>query len=77
MNFVGSVRIPNNELAILRGRDEVATVSSPVHGVDLRKVTLERAARLHHDAGERVNLCSHSANYLMSRVGGGQRGAAM
>lgn len=37
-------RVPNEELAVLRGRDEVDLVTGPVHSVDLGEVPLERAA---------------------------------
>ena len=55
MNFVGGITVPNltephesrttmidatyDQLAVLRGRDEVTGVSRPVHGVNLAEVT--------------------------------------
>lgn len=50
MDLVRCVSVPDNELAVLRGRDEVSAVGRPVHGVDLCKMTLERALRLHCEA---------------------------
>ena len=41
MDFVGGVGIPNDELAILRGRDEMTTIGRPVHGVDFGKMAFE------------------------------------
>ena len=35
VDLVGRVRIPNNQLSILRGRNKVALVRSPVHSVNL------------------------------------------
>lgn len=56
VDFVGGVGVPNDELPVLRGRDEVTTVGGPVHGVDLGQMALERAARLHGDARQGVRL---------------------
>lgn len=56
VQLVGGVRVPHDELAVLRGRDEMALVSRPVHGIDLCQVTLENAARLHDDARQLFNL---------------------
>lgn len=48
MHFVGGVGVPDDELAVLGGGDEVPTVGGPVHGVDLCEMALEGAAGLHH-----------------------------
>jgi hypothetical protein len=47
VDLVRRVRIPDDELAILRRRDEMAAVGRPVHGIDLRQVALEGALGLH------------------------------
>lgn len=49
MDFVSGVGIPDDELAILRGGDEMSSVLGPVHGVDFGKMTTESTARLHDD----------------------------
>lgn len=50
VDFVGGVGVPDDELAVLRGRDEVPLVLGPVHRVDLGQVAFERASGLHHDS---------------------------
>jgi hypothetical protein len=47
VDLVGCVGVPDNELAVLGGGDEVPSVGGPVHGVDLGQMTLESAFRLH------------------------------
>ena len=59
MDLVRSVSVPNDEFAILGGRDEVPPILCPVHGIYLCKVSPKRAAGLHDDSREWVNLCSH------------------
>jgi len=49
VHLVGGVGVPDDELAVLRGRDEVPFVLRPVHGVDLGQMTFESASCLHHD----------------------------
>lgn len=56
MNFVGGIGIPDDQFSILRGGDEMTAVRRPVHGVDLSKVTLQRAAWLHADSREGFGL---------------------
>ena len=41
MNFVGAVTVPDYQLAILTGRDQVPAVTRPVHGVYLGQVTTQ------------------------------------
>lgn len=50
MDLVGSIRIPDYQLAVLGGRDEMSTVGSPMHGINLGKMTAESAARAHDNA---------------------------
>lgn len=40
MDFVGGVGVPNDELAVLGGGDEVSPIGRPVHGVDLGEMSL-------------------------------------
>jgi hypothetical protein len=62
VNLVRRVRVPNDELAVLGGRDEVSAVRSPVHGVDLREVSTKCATRAHDDTREGVDFGGHSTN---------------
>lgn len=48
MNFVAGICIPDNQLAILRRGNEVSSVSSPVHRVDLSQMAFEGLFRLQH-----------------------------
>lgn len=50
MDFVGRVGVPDDELPVLRGGNEMAPVGRPMHGVDLGQVALERAPRFHPDS---------------------------
>jgi hypothetical protein len=63
VHLVGGVRVPDDELAVLRRGDEVAAVSGPVHGVDLGQVAAQCPARPHHDAGKGVDLGGHGADW--------------
>lgn len=48
MDFVGGVGIPDDELSVLRGRDQVSPIGRPVHGINLCEMSLQGLARLHH-----------------------------
>lgn len=48
VDLVGGVGVPDDELAVLRRRDEMPPVGRPVHGIDLGQMSLERLPRLHH-----------------------------
>lgn len=61
VDLVGSVGIPDDELAVLRGRDEVALVVGPVHGVNFGEMTLEGPSWLHDDSWQRLNVVGHGA----------------
>ena len=50
VDLVGRVRVPDDELAVLRGRHQRSPVRGPVHGVDLGEMPLQRSSRLHADA---------------------------
>ena len=47
VDFVGGVSIPDDELAVLRGGNEMPSVSRPMHGVDLGQMALQRPLGLH------------------------------
>ena len=49
MDFVGRVGIPDDELAVLGGRDEMSTIGRPMHSVDLGQMALQGLSRLHAD----------------------------
>lgn len=68
VDLVGRVGVPDDELAVLRGRDEVLLVGRPVHGVDLSEVTLERSAGLHDDSRERLDLGCLCSDYWDVKV---------
>ena len=56
MNLVGCVGIPDDQLSILRGGDQMTAVGGPVHSVNLGQVALKRATGLHSNSGEGVGL---------------------
>lgn len=56
VNFVCGVGVPDDEFAVLRGGDEMATVGRPVHSVNLGQMTLQRPPGLHSDPRQRVGL---------------------
>ena len=49
MDFIRSVGIPDDELAILRGRDQVSPIGGPMHRIYLGQMALKDTARLHSD----------------------------
>lgn len=62
VDLVGGVGVPDDELPILRGGDEMSSVGRPVHGVDLGQMALEGLAGLHHLVlGEGVLLVAGDA----------------
>jgi hypothetical protein len=58
MDLVGGVCVPDDQLAVLRGGDQVSAVSRPMHGVDLGKMAFERPLGFHRQSREL--LCSLS-----------------
>jgi len=56
VDLVCAVGVPDDELTVLRSRDEMPSVSRPVHGVDLCEMALEGALGLHLEAGK--SLCA-------------------
>lgn len=60
MDFVRGIRIPDDELAVLRGRHQVSPIGGPMHGIYLGQVAFEDTSRLHSNSRERVSvaLCS-------------------
>jgi len=53
MDFVGCHSVPHKEFAVLRGRHQMGFVLGPLHGVDLRQVTLEGTPDLNLDLAAR------------------------
>ena len=47
MDFIRGVGIPDDELAVLRGGNQVSPVSGPMHGIYLRQMALKNTPRLH------------------------------
>lgn len=74
VDLVGGVGVPDDELAVLGGGDDVAGVGGPVEGVDLGEVALERAAGLEGDAGEGGRVRRHRAHWLSAGGAGGTHG---
>lgn len=64
MDFVCGVSIPDYQLAVLRGRDEMSPVGRPVHRVDLGQVALQRPLCLHQlvSGDGLMGLLRHSAD---------------
>lgn len=47
VDLVGGIGVPDDELAVLRGGNEMSAVGRPVHGVNLGEMALEGALGLH------------------------------
>lgn len=47
MDFVGGVCVPDDELAVLRCRNEMSAVGRPVHGINLGQVAFQGALSFH------------------------------
>ena len=49
VHLVGRVRVPHDQLAVLRGRDEIARarVGAPMHGIDFGQVAAQCASGAH------------------------------
>ena len=58
VDLVCCVGIPDDQLAVLRGRDEMAAVRRPVHGVDLGEMALEGALCFHGEARQGLDAIS-------------------
>ena len=56
MDLVRRVGVPDDQLTVLRGRDEMLLVGRPVHRVDLGEVALERPPGLHDDPRQGLDL---------------------
>lgn len=63
MYLVGGVSVPDNELAVLGGRDDVPVVGRPVHGVDLGEMTLEGTTDPHDNARQGFDFLSHRSDW--------------
>ena len=62
VDFVGGVCIPDDEFPVLRCRDKMSLVSSPMHCVYFGEMTPQSATWFHDDAWQGINLCSHSSD---------------
>lgn len=64
MDLVCRIRVPDDELAVLRRGDEMAAIGGPVHGVDFGEVTFEGALGLEVESGKLFcSLAGHLAYY--------------
>ena len=68
MDLVGGVGIPDDELSVLRGRDEMSAVRRPVHGVDLGEMALQGPLRLHGEARQGLDAVSGDIADCAQRV---------
>lgn len=68
VDFVGGVGIPDDEFSILRRGNEMAFIGCPVHGVNLCKMTTERAPGSHNNTRKSVDLGRHGTN--LGAIGG-------
>jgi hypothetical protein len=50
MDFIGSICIPDDELAVLRSGHKMSSIRRPVHGVDFGQMALKGAPDLHAGA---------------------------
>ena len=53
VDFVGGVRVPDNQLSILTGRHQISRVTAPVHSIDLGQVASQCAPGPHLDSSNR------------------------
>jgi len=68
VHLVCCVGVPDDELAVLRGGDEMSAVGGPVHGVDLREMALEGPLRLHCEARQSLDAVSGDIADCTERV---------
>lgn len=76
VDLVGCVCVPDDELSVLRGRDEMPSVRGPVHGVDFGEMALEGALRLHGEARQSLDAVSSNIADWTGRVSSGQARAS-
>lgn len=50
MDLICGVGIPDDELSVLRSRNEMAPVGGPVHGINLGEVTFQCTSGLHSNS---------------------------
>lgn len=62
MYLICRVGIPDDQLAILRGRHKMSLVEGPVHRIDLCKMALERPSDLHVDARQGIHFRCHGSH---------------
>lgn len=66
MDFVRGVRIPDDELAVLRGGYQVSPISGPMHGIYLGQVAFEDTSRLHSNSREHVSVALCNSTHYIS-----------
>lgn len=47
VDLVGRVSVPDDQFAVLRGRNQMPPIGGPVHGIDLGQMSLECSLCLH------------------------------
>ena len=65
MNFVGSVCVPYDQFSILRSRDDMSFIGSPVQRVDLGKMTFECTSDFESKTGEGRGIVGHCTDFLL------------
>ena len=63
VNLVCGVCIPNDQLSILRGRNEMPAVSRPMHRVDFGQMPLQGALRLHREPRQGLDALPRDIAY--------------
>lgn len=63
MDLVGCVGIPDDQLAVLRSRNQMSSIRGPVHSVDLCKMALQDFASLHADSRQSISIALGDAAY--------------
>lgn len=67
VNLVRGVCVPNDELSVLRRRDQVPPIGRPVHCVDFGKVTTKSTTGTHDDSGQGRNFIRHCSHCRHAR----------
>ena len=74
VDLVRCVSVPDDELSVLGGGDEMSSVGGPVHGVDLGKMALECALGLHGKARQGLDAVAGDIADCMQRLAFQHRG---
>ncbi len=59
VHLVGGIGVPDDELSILRGRNQMPAIGGPVHGINLGKMTAEGSAGTHDDTRKGIDFSRH------------------